>query len=78
MDTTKAATRQSWLQTLSIIASILVALGFFWVNVASKDDIGQLREDMNRRFEDVQRELTEIRTDIKTLEQDYKAHICQA
>ena len=65
---------QSWLQTLAIIVTIIAAasgfLGFFWLNVPSKDDIKQLREDINRQF-------AEIRTDIKTLEQDYKNHLAK-
>ena len=65
---------QRWLQTLAIIVTIIAAaggfLGFFWLNVPSKDDIKLLREDINRQF-------AEIRTDIKTLKQDYKNHLAK-
>ena len=65
---------KNWLQTLAIIVTIIAAtisiLGFFWLNVPSKDDINLLREDINRQF-------AEIRTDIKTLEQDYKNHLAK-
>ena len=61
---------QGWLQTLAIIATILAAVGFFWLNVASKDDIKLLRDEMNRQ-------LAEIREDIKQLDRDYKNHLVQ-
>lgn len=61
---------QGWLQTLAIIATILGAVGFFWLNVASKDDIKLLQDEMNRQ-------LGEIRADIKQLDQDYKDHLVQ-
>ena len=55
---------------LAIIATILGAVGFFWLNVASKDDIKLLQDEMNRQ-------LGEIRADIKQLDQDYKDHLVQ-
>ena len=61
---------QGWLQTSATIATILGAVGFFWLNVASKDDIKLLRDEMNRQ-------LGEIRADIKQLDQDYKDHLVQ-
>lgn len=61
---------QGWLQTLAIITSILGAVGFFWLNVASKDDIKLLRDEMNRQ-------LAEIRADIKQLDQHYKDPLVQ-
>lgn len=70
---------QSWIQTVAVIATIIATVGFFWINVPSKDDIKLLREDMNRRFElmtsEMNRRFGEIRSDIQRLDQNYKNHL---
>ena len=79
---------QSWLQTAAVIGTIIATVGFFWLNVPSKDDIKLLREDMNRqftesnaemdrRFGEVNERLSELRSDIQQLDQDYKAHLAK-
>ena len=65
---------QSWLQTAAVIGTIIATVGFFWLNVPSKDD-------MNRQFQEVNRRITEMRNelreDIQRLEQDYKDHLAK-
>ena len=60
------------MQTAAVIAAIIATVGFFWLNVPSKDDIKLLREDMNRQFAEVNAEMdrrfSELRSDIQRLD----------
>jgi len=72
---------QSWLQTAAVIGTIIATVGFFWLNVPSKDDMNrqftQMSAEMNRRFGEVNDRLDELRSDIQRLDQDYKNHLAK-
>ena len=72
------STLEKWLQ---ILVAVIALIYFAW-HVASKDDIKELRAEMNvLRSEmnvirsEMNRGFSELRGDIKELNQDYKDHL---
>ncbi len=65
------STLEKWLQ---ILVAVIALIYFAW-HVASKDDIKELRAELNVLRSEMNRGFSELRGDIKELNQDYKDHL---